>query len=157
LDGTGNIYFAAAGEKRSGGGSPSVAISIPGPSPTPAPSGAAVAATPGRAPESTVMLNPSSTGVAGGSEIYKLATDGSPARLWNSRDDLVYSLAFDEKGHLLAGTGNRGQIIEVIARDDYIDLMKAGANQVTAFTKAADGGIYVSSSNLGKIFLLSSA
>jgi hypothetical protein len=75
--------------------------------------------------------------------------------LWSSRDDLVYTLAFDQKGRLLAGTGNKGRIFAVPGRDDYTDLIKAEANQVTAFTKAPGGGLYASTSNLGKIFLLS--
>jgi hypothetical protein len=70
---------------------------------------------------------------------------------------LVYSLAFDSKGQLLAGTGNHGQIYEIDGRDDYVELLKAGADQVTALTKAPGGGLYVSTSNLGKIFLLRDA
>jgi hypothetical protein len=155
LDSAGNIYVAAAGEKRSGGGSPSLPLPLPSPNPAPAPSGGGSAASP--PPESTVMLNNSSTGVPGGSEIYKIGVDGSPARLWSSRDDLVYSLAFDLNGHLLAGTGNRGQIFEVSGREEYTDLIRAGANQVTAFTKAPHGGLYASTSNLGKLFLLGTA
>ncbi len=142
LDSAGNIYVAAAGEKRSGGGSPSLSLPPSAPNPTPAPSGGGSAGSP--PPESTVTLNNSSTGVPGGSEIYKIAVDGSPARLWSSRDDLVYSLAFDQNGHLLAGTGNRGQIFEVSGREEYTDLIRAGANQVTAFTKAPNGGLYAS-------------
>jgi hypothetical protein len=153
LDKAGNIYLAAAGEKRSGGGSPSVAIALPAPSPAPGPAGSLQVA--GPPPESTVTLNSSSAAVPGGSEIYRIAADGSPERLWSSRDDLVYALAFDQKGHLLAGTGNRGKIFAVPSREDYTDLIKAEANQVTAFTKAPGNGLYASTSNLGKIFLLS--
>jgi sugar lactone lactonase YvrE len=156
LDGAGNIYLAAAGEKRSGSASPSMAIAVPSPGPSASPS-AAVAVASAPAPESSVTLNSSNTGVPGGSEIYKIAPDGSPSRLWNSRDELVYSLAFDTRGRLLAGTGNRGQIFEVAGREHYAVLIKAEANQITAFTPAPGGGIYASTSNLGKIFLLSNA
>jgi hypothetical protein len=158
LDKSGNIYAAAAGEKRSGGGPSNVAIAIPGPNPSQPPSGNPNPPGPPAPPaqDSTVLLNSSSGGVAGGSEIYKISPDGSPSRVWNSRDDLVYSLAFDDKGRLLAGTGNHGQIFEISGREDYTELVKAGANQVTAFVKAPTGGIYASTSNLGKIFLLSS-
>ena len=69
----------------------------------------------------------------------------------------MYSLSFDSHGRLLAGTGNRGQIYQITGREDYIELIKAGANQVTAFSKAPSGGLYVSTSNLGKLFLLSDA
>src|SRR5579863_6245368 len=152
LDKAGNIYLAAAGEKRSGGATPNVAVALPVPTPTLAPAGNLQAA--GPPPESPVTVNSSSAAVPGGSEIYRIAPDGSPERLWSSHDDLVYALAFDQKGRLLAGTGNKGKIFAVTGRDEYTDLIKAEANQVTAFTKAPGGGLYASTSNLGKIFLL---
>jgi len=155
LDDTGNIYVAAAGEKHAGGNASNVTIVVPKDNQNPPPTGP-VAAT-GPPPDSAVSINSSSTSVPGGSEIYKIALDGSPSRIWNSRDDLAYALAFDGKGHLLTGTGNQGEIYEIRGRDDYAELIKAGANQVTAFAKAPSGGLYVSTSNLGKIFMLSDA
>ena len=155
LDKAGNIYFAAAGEKRSGGlAAQSVNIAPPSPNPTPAAAGNPQAAAP--KPEPPVMVN-NSGGGSGGSEIYRLSPDGSPDLWWSSSEDLVYALAFDSKGRLLAGTGNKGKIFAIPGRDDYTDLIKAEANQVTAFTPAPGGGIYASTSNLGKIFLLGTA
>ena len=157
LDSAGNIYAAAAGEKHSGSGSASVSVAVPNPpAAQPASPAPGLSVAPGPPPESTVTVNNSSAGTPNGSEIYKISPDGSPSRLWNSRDQLVYSLAFDANGHLLAGTGNKGQIFEISARDSYTELIKAEANQITAFTRAPSGGIYASTSNLGKIFLLSS-
>jgi sugar lactone lactonase YvrE len=151
LDQSGNIYFSAAGEKRSGGASTNLPLTLPASNPAPAPPGPT-----GPAPEPAIQVNNSSAAVAGGSEIYRIAPDGSPLRLWNSREDLVYSLAFSKNGRLLAGTGNQGQIFEVSARGIYTELAKAEANQVTAFAATA-GGLYAATSNLGKIFLLSSS
>ena len=154
VDKAGTIYAAASGEKRAGGNSPSVSVVIPSggeknpPSEKPNPSGP---------PPESVTLNSGGAGVPGGSEIYKISANGSPARLWNSHDDLVYSLAFNNEGRLLAGTGNRGQIYQIAGREDYSELLKAGANQVTALTRSAEGGLYASTSNLGKIFLLNEA
>jgi len=158
LDKSGNIFLAAAGEKRGGGGSaaPNVVIALPTPaSATAMPAGITLTTAP--APEPTVTLNNLNAAGPGGSEIYRIATDGSPELWWSSREDLVYALAFDPKGRLLAGTGNKGKIFAIPGRDDYTELIKAEANQVTAFTKAPDGGLYASTSNLGKIFLLSAA
>src|SRR6266481_5633431 len=77
LDNVGNIYVAAAGEKRSVGGSSGLPIALPANS-APPPSGEKP---PGpAASEPPVILNNSGTGVPGGSEIYKLAPDGSPSR-----------------------------------------------------------------------------
>jgi len=93
-------------------------------------------------------------GATGGSEIYRIAPDGAPTRLWSSREDLVYALGFDPQGRLLAGTGNRGHIFAINGVDDFTDLVKASATQITAFAHAPGGGLYASASNLGKIFLL---
>ena len=39
--------------------------------------------------------------------------------------------------------------------EEFTDLIKASATQVTAFAEAPHGGLYASTSNLGKVFLLS--
>jgi hypothetical protein len=75
-------------------------------------------------------------------------------RLWSSHDDIVYALAFDSHGRLLAGTGNRGHIFAIDGLDDFSDLLKAPASQITAFANAAGGGLYAATSNLGKVFVL---
>ncbi len=89
----------------------------------------------------------------GGSEVYRLAPDGSPKTIWSSHEDLVYALVFDHEGRLLAGSGNRGRIYAILG-NQYTDLAEASANQVTAFAPAPKGGLYAATSNLGKVFLL---
>jgi sugar lactone lactonase YvrE len=153
LDSEGNIYAAAVGERR-GGVTPAATVEVSTPKQA-EPANAANNSVP--QPESPAPQSSSNSSVAGGSEIYKISSDGSPSLLWSSHDDLVYALAFDDQGHLLAGTGNTGQIFEISGREDYTELTKAAASQVTAFAKAPDGGLYASTSNLGKIFLLSRA
>ncbi|MGH9529288.1 MAG: hypothetical protein ACRD2S_05135, partial [Terriglobales bacterium] len=66
----------------------------------------------------------------------------------------VYALAFGPEGELLAGSGNRGHIFQVGRQDKFTDLVTASASQVTAFAPAPNGGLYASTSNLGKVFLL---
>ena len=157
IDESGNIYAAAAGEKRSGDNNNRGNVTIVVPNANPNAGGPAGNPNSNQTTEPPVTLNSSGPAVPGGSEIYRISPDGSPSRIWNSRDDLVYSLAFDSRGRLLAGTGNRGQIYQITGREDYIELIKAGANQVTAFVKHPSAGLYVSTSNLGKLFLLSGA
>lgn len=158
IDKAGNIYAAAAGEKRGGSAAATITVAIPA-APKASDSATPSAGSQSAAPpaETAITLNSSNAAIPGGSGIYKIAPDGSPSLLWNSRDDLVYALAFDSQGHLLAGTGNRGNIFEVSGREDYTELVKAEAGQVTTFAKAPNGGLYASTSNLGKIFLLSNA
>jgi hypothetical protein len=91
---------------------------------------------------------------ATGSEIYRIAPDGSPKRIWQSREDLVYALAFDHNGRLVAGTGNKGKIYAIAGNGEFADLLKASANQVTSFAPAPNGGMYAACSNLGKIYLM---
>ena len=153
VDAKGNIYAAGAGDKRGG---------PPAPQPTPQP-GATT-------PAPTIIIQPSTTPTTGttpvvapvpfpnvmnvgGADVYRIAPDGSPKTIWTSKDDLVYALAFDQAGRLLAGTGNRGRLYAI--RDgDYTDLSKASANQVTSFARAPQGGVYAATSNLGKVFLI---
>jgi len=151
IDSTGNIYAAGAGEKHPG--APSLGASnVTGQIGPAAAGGITVsAAAPGAA--ATPFPAPGA-GATGGSEIYRIAPDGAPAHLWSSHDDLVYALAFDQRGRLLAGTCNRGRIFAINGVDDFTDLVKASASQITAFASAPGGGFYVSTSNLGKIFML---
>ncbi len=158
IDRAGNIYAAGTGEKR--GGAPAPIIITPAVTPAAVPGAASgqptltitgissgPAASPANIPSPGV-------GATGGSEIYRIAPDGSPTRIWTSREDLVYALGFDSRGRLIAGTGNRGHIFAINNEDDYTDLLKASASQITAFASAPGGALYVSTSNLGKVFLL---
>ena len=165
LDGKGNIYAAGVGEKRGvspqfGGGSfgnPSPAIS---PMSGQTAGGQATLTIGGTAsPMPTGPFPFPGLGATSGSEIYRIAPDGAPVKIWSSRDDLVYALAFDPQGRLVAGTGNRGHLFAVNpgTGGTYSDLLKAAATQVTAFAPAPNGGLYAATSNLGKLFTLGSS
>ena len=156
LDSYGNIYAAGVGEKRAAAGvaAPPIMLTLPStpaPSTTTPPTGQA-AATPPPAP--MISFPSPGGGATGGSDIYRIAADGSPSRIWTSHEDIVYALAFDSHQRLLAGTGNRGHIFAIDSPDEYSDLLKAPASQITGFAKAPSGGLYAASSNLGKIFTL---
>jgi sugar lactone lactonase YvrE len=155
VDAQGNIYAAGAGEKR--GGPPQPQAGPPGGlnSTTP-PTTIVIQQAPSQAPGAPPGIAPvpfPTLANLGGSEIYRIAPDGSPKTVWSSKDDLVYALAFDAGGRLLAGTGNKGKVY-AIGDSDYTDMTKASANQVTAFAPAPKGGHYAATSNLGKVFLV---
>jgi hypothetical protein len=160
LDRAGNIYAAGVGEKRGGTSSPNAASAMltinANPSVPSGPQAPGLNITPSPAPPASGPFPFPGGGVSGGSDVYRIAADGSPARMWISRDDIVYALAFDSQNRLLAGTGNRGHIFAITGLDEFSDLLKAPASQVTAFAKAPSGALYASTSNLGKIFILGS-
>src|SRR6266853_1727755 len=138
VDAAGNIYAAGTGEKRA---------AQPGVAPPQPPAGATMPAPPPGGPfVGNVNL--------AGSDVYIIAPDGSPRKIWSSREDIVYALAFDAASRLLAGTGNKGRIYAIEKNGDFTDLLRASANQVSAFSKGPGGALYCSSSNLGKIFLM---
>jgi hypothetical protein len=143
VDSAGNIYAAGTGEKRAA-----------------LPAGANIAVQPAPAPPAqplTAVVPVVGNVNLAGSDVYMIAPDGAPRKIWSSREDIVYALAFDAAGRLIAGTGNRGRIYAIEKNGDFTDLLKASANQVTAFSKSPTGGLYCSSSNLGKIFLMTNA
>ena len=161
LDSAGNIYAAGVGEKRAPSVSQPLTIA-PAPAPLAqrlegAQTGITITSVGSAGPMMMTNFPAPGSGATGGSEIYRIAPDGSPDRIWTSRDDLVYALSFDQHGRLLAGTGNRGNIFAIRGEDEFTELLKASASQITAFAPAPGGGLYASTSNLGKLFLMSEA
>jgi WD40 repeat protein len=156
IDPAGNIYAAAAGDKRPAAIPPANFIPQPQPALPPPVAGKTtlqLAPAPVQPPQQQIPV----PGLgATGSEVYRIAPDGSPTRVWSSREDLVYALAFDGNGRLLAGTGNKGKIYAIGANGEFTDLLKASANQVIGFAQSPKG-LYVATSNLGKIFLIDTA
>ena len=92
-----------------------------------------------------------------GSEIYRIAKNGTPERLIALKEEVVYALAF-RKGALLAATGNRGRVYRVDVRTpgQYTDVAHLEAAQGMAFAAAKDG-LLVATSNSGKLFRLADA
>ncbi len=161
VDDKGNLYAAGVGDKR--GASPQFGGSFAS---TPIVSAPVAAPSMGGQPTITIggPVSPiappvpfPALGATGGSEIYRIGPDGSPLKIWSSHDDIVYALAFDAQGRLLAGTGNRGHVFAIDAATGgvYSDWLKATATQVTAFATAPKRGLYAATSNLGKLFSVS--
>lgn len=148
IDSIGNIYAAGVGGK-----------SAPPLPPLPVTGNVGVTVT---------FLQPGSASAAGsntlvpdGSEIYRIAPDGTPQRLATLRDDVVYALAVRNSGgapSLLAASGNRGRIyrldLNVLGR--YSEAARLPASQATAFAPGKDG-LVVGTSNSGKVFRLDDA
>lgn len=147
------IYAAGVGNRQSG-----ATVPIPAPPASPAPPAANPAAGPNTITVSRPMgaVPPTFAGaapaVAGGSEIYRIQPDGYPRKIWSEPQDLVYALAFDEKGRVIAGAGNHGNIYRLDSDRQYWKLLSLSSTQVTAFCPGAAGRIYAVTGNIGKLF-----
>jgi len=92
--------------------------------------------------------------VPGGSDIYRVQPDGYARRIWTNPLDVVYALAFDAQGKVIAGTGNRGNIYRLDSDQSYTRLLNLEAAQVTGFAAGANGKLYAVTGNIGEIFAI---
>jgi hypothetical protein len=90
--------------------------------------------------------------ITGGSEIYRIQIDGAPRKIWSHAQDLVYALAFDGRGRVMAGTGNHGDIYRLEGDHKYWKLLSLSSTQVTGFCAGTGGKVYAVTGNIGKIF-----
>ncbi len=96
----------------------------------------------------------SSQAVAGGSEIYRIQSDGYPRRIWSHSQDLVYALAFDAQGRLLAGTGNHGNLYRIDSDYSYTRLLNVEPTQITGLLRAPEGRVYAVTGNIGQVIAI---
>lgn len=151
----GSIYAAAVGSRQAGVPPP------PAPAPAPLPtqltlnSGGVQVVQRTAAP--SPLLSSAPIAVTGGSEVYRIASDGDPRRLWTNAQDVVYAIAFDRSGRALLGSGNKGNIYRIESPTTYTALLTVPVTQVTAFQTAPDGRIYAAAGNVGKIYEIDSS
>ena len=154
VDADGTIYAAGAGVRATTPAAPPVAVGAP---PQPAaqvapPPGAVQIVGPSPIPVPPPLVT--SQSITGGSEIYRIQTDGYPRRIWSHAQDLVYALAFDAQGHVLAGTGNRGNLYRIDSEHSYTRLLNVEPTQITGLVRAPDGRAYAVTGNIGKLLAI---
>ncbi len=107
------------------------------------------------------FLQPGSTSAAGtngvvadGSEIVRIAPDGTPQRLISLRDDVVYALSMHQ-GQVLAATGNHGKIyrLDPTVSGRLTEVARVEAGQATAMVDG-DRGLLIGTSNGGQVVRL---
>jgi len=153
FDSTGNLYVAGIGLKAR-------APAVPGIAPVQqaqqqaAAAGGTISVTVTPAPQQVVPTPMIPFMAVGGSDVFRIAPDGYPEKLWSSPTQLVYSLAFDPQGRLLVGTGNEGKLLAVDSPVLFTHLLKTSSRQITALRGGAGGRVYLGTSNPGKLIAL---
>jgi WD40 repeat protein len=135
-DADGNLYAAAIGEKsRVTPIPPLVSTMVPQTiTATPSPQTTIVLSTgtPGQTQGVTAMPAYPMIVPTGGTEVVKIAPDGSPTTVWTSASDLAFTLALSPAGRLLLGTGNNGSVIELQSQRIYANIATTASEQVTS-------------------------
>ena len=93
------------------------------------------------------------TVIPDGTEIYEIAANGAPRKLWSGHDDIVYALRWTPEG-LMAATGNRGRVYRIHEDGTYADIAHLESSQATGFADSGRG-TYIATANTGKVYLLS--
>jgi len=94
-----------------------------------------------------------STSTPEGTEIYALAPDQAPRKIWSSKDDIVYAIAA-QSGGLLAISGNRGHIFRIQQNGDYADIAHVEAQQCLSLAEDRGNTILIGTGNTGKLYAL---
>lgn len=150
LNGSGDLFLAAAGAKRGAGLRPAPTpqpVVPPAPAPPPPASATAGSAPQPPRPAPTVARPVA----AGGSDVIRIGTDGFPETVWESDRDIVYALAVDMANRVVLGTGNEGGLVRLDGDGLYTSLLEARAEQITALLPMPDGAVVFSTANIGKV------
>jgi hypothetical protein len=146
----GGVFAAAIGQ-RSAGPSPLTQLPPVVAPPPPATQGGGpvnVQVRPAAAPAPQAPMAPNM--VPGGSEIFRFDADGAPLKLWSHPTDIVYALAVDAAGNVLAGTGNKGNLYRIESPASHTLLSSFASTQITGFVRDGARTLAVTG-NIGKI------
>ena len=150
----GAIYAAGVGNK-----TPASTPPPTNPAPTPlqvTPAAISIATVnPPRNPPPT--LNQGAASIAGGSEVYRIDTEGAPKKAWSNSQDIVYAISFDGQDRPLLGTGNRGNVYRLDSDVMSTLLIDASPTQVTGFGRGRKGELYAVTGNIGRVYRIGPA
>ncbi|MCE5310173.1 MAG: hypothetical protein LLG20_21270 [Acidobacteriales bacterium] len=148
----GTVYAAAAGARTAA--APPVVMPVPvAPVPAPAPAAPAQGTTRTAVAVPSTFV-PGAASLTGGSEVYRIETDGFPRKIWSHPQEIVYTLAVDRAGRAIAGTGNKGNIYRLESELLSTLLLNTAPTQITSLASGPDGELYAASGNIGKLFAI---
>ncbi len=144
LDGDGNIYAACSGK-------------IIQPRPEKSTVVPSVAATDVTITVSADAMSPAPAVLLGEnqpSSLYKVSPEGVAKTLWQSNDELIYSLLWNQrKRQLLFGTGKKGRIY-AIENDEKVSLVSQGDSEQIYLLEPFESTIYTLANNPSSFLVL---
>ena len=84
--------------------------------------------------------------------LFRIDTNGYAKDLWIGSDERVQSLALDNKGNVMVGTGNKGKLYRLNAQDKPSLLLTLDESQITAMAPDHDHNLVLGTSNLGTAY-----
>ncbi len=87
-------------------------------------------------------------------EIYRIDRDSLVETIYTADAEMAFDLSVRDDGTVLAGTSNKGRVIAVSPRKLLRVLVQTPDDQVTRLIESG-GQLYAASSNLGKLYRLS--
>ena len=102
----------------------------------------------------SVQAANASASIPEGSDLYAIAENQAPQKIWSSKDDIVYALAWQQDG-LLAVSGNRGHVLHIKPDGEAADVAHIAAQQGLTLTQAGSDWL-VGTGNTGKLVALES-
>lgn len=87
------------------------------------------------------------------SAVFRILPDGSTDVVWSSKSVVGYAVLVDGS-RVLVGTGDRGRIVSVDAATLRSTLLLQSTEDQTSTLVSADGSVFATGTNLGKLFRL---
>lgn len=96
----------------------------------------------------------SSSGAQAKSALYRIDASGVTDTVWSSNDITAFTVAVEDNGRALIGTGQKGRIYGAMIGSKPSLHVQSSEAQTVRFVRLANGQLYAASSNLGKLFKL---
>lgn len=105
-------------------------------------------------PSSSSSSTSSSSGAQAKSAVYRIDSSGVTDTVWSSTDITAFTVAVEDNGRTLIGTGQKGRIYSAVLGGKPSLQVQSNEAQTVRFVRLASGQLYAASSNLGKLFKL---
>ena len=155
----GTVYAAGVGNRKSAARPPRP-TAVPAPAAAPARGAALMPGTVTVTAQPRPSVPPTAaakTKIKGGSEVYRIRSDGQPEVVWRSDKEIVYALALDPAGKLVIGSGDRGRLLRLDSETVWSLVLSTTSKQITALAAGPSGRLFTATANVGALYQLGPA